>query len=187
MRSAILASLLSAVSLAAATIPRPVPSMSVPLINGESIQLAGLKGKVVAVEFLLTTCPACQRCSATLNRVYKDLGPKGFQVVGVATNPMAHMLVSDYVKKFGLTFPVGYNENQDQVKEFLQHPVIQIMKVPQLVFIDKQGQIRAQYSGIDEFFVNEEANMRAMVEKLLAEPDPKPAAAGKKTAAAKKK
>ncbi|HBY64316.1 MAG TPA: hypothetical protein DEH78_31215 [Solibacterales bacterium] len=179
MKTLLLTVLALAWPAAGATLPRPVPPMSIPLINGQTVQLADLKGRVVAVEFLLTTCPACQRCSATLNRVYKDLGPKGFDVIGVATNPMAHMLASDYVKKLGLTFPVGYNENQDQIKEFLQHPLIQIMKVPQLIFIDKQGQIRAQYSGIDEFFMNEEANMRALVEKLLAEPGPKPAAAKK--------
>jgi len=53
------------------------------------------------------------------------------------------------------------------------------MKVPQLVFIDRTGVIRAQYSGVDPFFSNEEANMRAEVEKLLSEPVAK-AAAGKK-------
>jgi hypothetical protein len=42
--------------------------------------------------------------------------------------------------------------------------------VPQLVFIDRKGVIRAQYGGSDPFVAsNEEANIRGMVEKLLRE------------------
>jgi Peroxiredoxin len=163
----------------AAEIPRPAPAMTIPLVNGTKISLDQYKGKVLAVEFLLTTCPACQRASQALNKVYNEYRSRGFEAVGVAINPMAHMLIPEYVERFKINFPIGYNENQDQVKGFLQHPVIQIMKVPQLVFIDRTGVIRAQYSGVDPFFSNEEANMRAQVEKLLSEPVAK-AAAGKK-------
>ncbi len=169
-----------------AQIPRPAPDMTVPLVNGTSLNLDQLKGKVIAIEFMLTTCPACQRASVSLNKVYQELAPKGFQAIGVAINPMAHMLIPDYLQRFQIKFPIGYNENQDQVKDFLQHPVIQIMKVPQMVFIDRKGLIRAQYSGLDEFLqANEEANIRGEVEKLLGEPVAS-AKASPRTKAAKK-
>ena len=43
--------------------------------------------------------------------------------------------------------------------------------VPQMVFIDKKGVIRAQYGGTDPFLGDQqEANMRGMIEQLLAEP-----------------
>jgi hypothetical protein len=52
------------------------------------------------------------------------------------------------------------------------------MMMPQLVFIDKNGVIRAQYRGDDaKFFgtpadkgATEEKNMRAEIQKLLAPP-----------------
>jgi hypothetical protein len=41
--------------------------------------------------------------------------------------------------------------------------------VPQLVFIDRKGVIRAQYAGNDPFFKDEERNVRAQIEGLLKE------------------
>jgi hypothetical protein len=36
--------------------------------------------------------------------------------------------------------------------EFLQHPMMLIMYVPQLVFIDRKGVIQAQFQGGSDFF-----------------------------------
>lgn len=54
---------------------------------------------------------------------------------------------------------------------FLQHSYMAPnFYVPQMVFIDKKGVIRGQYGGTDPFLgQNHEANMRGMIEKLLAE------------------
>jgi hypothetical protein len=145
------------------------------------------RGKVVALEFLLTTCPHCQTCSSLMNKLYQEYGARGFQPLGVAFNPMAGMLVPDYVKSLGLTFPVGWSE-RDPVQNYLQHPAMERMMVPQLVFIDRKGMIRAQFSGDSEFFKDEEKNMRAQIEALLKEPvteTKKPAPKSKKSAARK--
>ncbi len=51
-------------------------------------------------------------------------------------------------------------------------PTVRIMLtlwMPQLVFIDKNGAIRAQFPGTADFFKDEETNMRKMVEKLPKE------------------
>jgi hypothetical protein len=55
--------------------------------------------------------------------------------------------------------------------------------MPGLVFIDRDGQIRAQYEGRDTFLEESgvEKNIRAKVEEMLTPP----AAAPKKTAAKK--
>jgi hypothetical protein len=49
--------------------------------------------------------------------------------------------------------------------------------VPYMVFIDRKGVIRAQYTGSDPFLMNEveqEKNIRAEAEKLLTEPGAAP-------------
>jgi peroxiredoxin len=164
-----------AMTLSAADIPRPAPAISYRTPTGATINLADYKGKVVALEFLITTCPHCQRCSALLQKMQQEYGPRGFQALGVATNDMAHMLVPDYVKQFGLTFPVGFAP-REKAHEFLQIPLMLIMYVPQLAFIDREGVIRAQYGGQDKFFTDEENNMRKQIEALLGTGKP----AGKK-------
>lgn len=164
------ASLALAVLAFAADIPRPLPrNATFPRAGGNTIDLAGYKGKVVAVEFLNTTCPHCKKCSRALQKMQQEYGGRGFQAIGVAVNEMANMLVPDYIKELGLSFPVGWGP-REQVHEFLQHPLMLIMYVPQLVFLDRKGTIRAQYPGGDNFFNNEENNMRNQIESLLKEP-----------------
>ena len=131
--------------------------------------MSDYKGKVVVVEFLLTTCPHCQKASQTMNKVYRELKAQGLQPVGVAVNDMANMLVDDYVKQFNLDFPVGWS-TREPVINFLQHPVMMMMSFPNLVIIDRTGQIRHQFPGGDKFFENEEKNLRDLVLPLLKSP-----------------
>lgn len=152
--------------LQGADLPRPAPAMTFKMPNGGVIDLTQYKGKVVALEFLITTCPHCQKCSQILQKMQDEYGPKGFQALGVATNDMAQMLVPDYVKNFALRFPVGFAP-RDQAHEFLQHPTMLIMYVPQLVFIDRKGMIQAQYAGGSDFFKEEETSVRAKIEEML--------------------
>lgn len=165
MRLFVLAAM-AAFSLFAADVPRPAPDFKFQLPGGKTASLSDYKGKVVVVEFLLTTCPHCQKASQGINRVYRELKAQGLQPVGVAVNDMANMLVEDYVRQFNLDFPVGWS-TREPVVNFLQHPVMMMMSFPNLVIIDRNGQIRHQYPGGDKFFENEEKNLRDAVLPLL--------------------
>jgi peroxiredoxin len=158
--------LAAAFVLPGADIPRPAPNMTFKTPSGGVIDPAQYRGKIVALEFLITTCPHCQKCSQILQKMQDEYGSRGFQALGVATNEMAHMLVPDYVKNFGLRFPVGFAP-REQAHEFLQHPMMLIMYMPQLVFIDRKGTIRSQNTGGSDFFKDEEKNIRAKIEELL--------------------
>lgn len=164
--------------------PRPAPEFAVRLVNGQQLLLSKFKGKVIALEFLQTTCPHCQTASTVLEKLYREYGPKGFQPVGVAFNDMAALLVPDYIARVGATFPIGIG-SRDEVLTYIQHPPDQILYVPQLLFIDKKFVIRGQYGGLDtDFFNDEEKNMRNMIEMLLKE-QTKTAAPARKTASKK--
>lgn len=152
--------------LPAADNPRPAPELVIKMANGQEQLLSKYRGKVVALEFLLTTCPHCQRASQTMNKLYRELGSQGFQPLGVAINDMANMLVADYVKQFNLTYPVGFT-HRDTATQFLQHPVMMSLMMPQLVVIDRKGVIRHQYAGNDKFFENEEKNLRELLTPML--------------------
>ncbi|MCW5978221.1 MAG: TlpA family protein disulfide reductase [Bryobacteraceae bacterium] len=156
----------TAALLLAAQVPRPAPEFVFSLPTGKTINLSSYKGKVVALEFLLTTCPHCKRCSSSMQRVYEELGGRGFQPLGVAINDGAQELIPGYARELRLTFPIGMTD-RNKVIDFLQHPVMLTMMMPQLVIIDKKGTIRAQYSGTDPFFENEDQNLRNIVEPLL--------------------
>ena len=157
----------------AAEMPRRSPEFSIALNDGKQVLLSSFRGKVVALMFILTYCPHCQQATQTISRLQTEYGPRGFQVMSSAIEDMASMAVPDFIRRFQPPFPVGFN-NRDQVLEYLQHPPMYKLLMPQLVFVDRAGLIRAQYAGDDAFFgADEEKNMRAKIESLLKE---KPAA-----------
>jgi thiol-disulfide isomerase/thioredoxin len=143
--------------------------MAFPTTDGGVVETWKHLGKVVCLEFILTTCPHCQETSRILQRMQDTYGPRGFEVFAVATNPMSHMLIPDFKKEFMVRFPVAYSPSE-RANEYLQHPSIQIMYMPQLVFIDRKGYIQRQVPGGDSFFnkPDQEKNIRAQIEKLLA-------------------
>lgn len=176
--------MLALATVLSAADPRPAPELVIKAANGQEQLLSKFRGKVVAVEFLLTTCPHCQKASQNMQKLYKELGPQGFQPIGIAINDMANMLINDYAKQFNLTYPLGYS-NRDVATQFLQHPVMMSMLMPQLVVIDRKGIIRHHYPGGDKFFENEEKNLRDVLLPLLkATPAaPAPTSAAPKKAA----
>ena len=167
-----------AVMAPAAPLPRPSPDFAVRLSPSGQVSPAQYKGKLVLLAFILTTCPHCQHTTGILSSLQREYGPRGLQVLAAAFNPMANMLVPDFVKQFQPAFPVGYAERLD-VLGYLDHSEQLQMYVPVLVFIDRAGMIRHQYLGDDPFQQNQEKNMRDTIETLLKEP-----AAGSKKATA---
>ncbi len=163
-----LAIALFAMSAAAANIPRPAPELEFRVVGGQKAKLSQWRGKVIMLEFLLTTCPHCQQASQTMNRLQTEYARRGVQALGVAVNDATGDLTADYVKALGLAYPVGWGK-RDEVASFLQHPPMVSMMMPQVVFIDRKGMIRAQYPGTDPFFKNEEQGMRKMIDSLLKE------------------
>jgi thiol-disulfide isomerase/thioredoxin len=169
MRALTVASLiLVASSLWAAEIPRPAPDLAIPLPGGKQVKVSDYRGKVLCLAFILTTCPHCMKTTQLLDGIYKDLAPKGFEVVEAAINDNPD--IPSFVAQFNVPFPVGTAGVLPAV-DYIQWPRDKRPLVPFVVFIDRKGVIRAQYTGYDAaFFDNQqEQHMRDEVEKLLNE------------------
>jgi len=142
-------------------VPRPAKELVVVEPSGKKTLLTSLKGKVVYIQFLFTTCPHCQHLSGVMTKISADLAPKGLQVLGVGfdnpsgspdgTPPTAAM-VSNYTKQYA-GFPVGMAP-RDTVLSYLGISLMDRFVVPQIVIVDKKGMIRAQ-SG----FIGDSANI----------------------------
>jgi peroxiredoxin len=157
-------------ALRSAELPRQSPPFSFSLNDGKKIAVSDYRGKVVVLTFILTTCPHCQATTGFLSKIQTDLGARGLQVLECALEQSAAQNVPGFIKNFNPTFPVGYTTNSNDVLTYLQHPPSEIPYMPMVVFIDRGGVIRAQYSGKDVFITDEakEAqNLRLKVEELL--------------------
>src|SRR5215472_10168261 len=75
---------------ATAPVPRQSPELKFLDAGGREVLLSSFKGKVVVLEFLFLRSEHCIRVAQTLNRLNGELGPRGFQAVGVAFGPNAN-------------------------------------------------------------------------------------------------
>lgn len=179
--------LLSAAAFAAFAgepqLPRKSPEFVLNLMGGKQDLLsATCKAKVCLVEFLFTTCPHCQHTAETFTRLQKDYGPRGFQAIGVAFNEMSSMLVPDFVKNYNVGFPVAW-ATRDHAMGYLQYSPMERFVVPQVLLIDKKGMIRHQTPPLGDAKLQDEANLRTLIDGLLKETSaPAPAAAKAKPA-----
>jgi hypothetical protein len=109
-----------------------------------------------------------------LSGIEKDLGSKGFAVVEAALNDNPD--IPGFIQKYGAPFPVGTASGLSAL-EYMQWPLQQRSLVPLLAFIDRAGMIRAQYTGVDTNFFDDDMDkhIREEAEKLLKEGAPRPA------------
>ena len=162
-------------------VPRPAKDFTVIEPSGKQTTISSLKGKVVLVEFLFTTCPHCQNTSRIFTRLQQEFGPKGFQALGVAFDNANAEKAANFVQQFGVGFPVGFT-TQDAVLGYLGISVMERWAVPQVVVIDRQGQVRAQSQVMTTPELSEETYMRKLISDLLKE-GATPASSAKKAAA----
>jgi thiol-disulfide isomerase/thioredoxin len=148
---------------------RKSPEFVIKFTDGKQMLLSSLKGKVVALLMVHTTCPHCQHTSQVFTQLYNEYGPRGFQPVDTAFNTMANMLVPDFVKNFNIGYPVGYS-TPEEVMAYLSLPITERYTVPQIVWIDRKGNIRSQTPAAgDDPTLYQETYWRNMIETLLKE------------------
>lgn len=172
----------------AATIPRKAPPFAIQTNDGKQIQLSTYKEKVVVLAFILTTCPHCQAVTRVLNKLQPEYARRGLQVLESAIDEQAASLVPGFIKNFQPQFPVGYNGVYPAI-EFLQHPPMAIPHMPMVAFIDREGNIVAQYQGNADFMVEThvEENFRKQLDLMLKPAAPAKKAPAKKTSTVVKK
>ena len=169
--AAISASFLMGASLfgADATSLRKAPDFTFNLPGKGAQQLSEYRGKVVALEFIFTTCPHCQAASKLMTKLQEELGSKGLQCLDVAVNPNADLLVENFAKDFKVGFPVGF-VSSDHFLTFMGFDPKDRFVVPQLALIDRKGVIRYQTPATEnadwDKLMTPEA-IRAHIEELL--------------------
>lgn len=164
----VLALLTLTLSAQTPSVPRKASDIGIQIGTEKYLWLSEYTGKTCIVAAIMTTCSHCQFTVGVLNKIQKDYGDKGVQVIATAIEPMSSLHIAAFEKQFAPQFPVGYSE-QGYVQKFLGHPENDPMLVPQVVFVDKNGIIRAQLSGEDASMNKDiqEKTLRDTLEKTL--------------------
>ena len=167
----------SPLALSSVPVSRKSPDFTIYESSGKTEQLSSLKGKVVVLEFLFIKSQHCLRVAQTLNKLHAELGPRGFEPVGVVFDPpngagtggQALALMVDYFK---LTYPVGYSSKTD-IDSYLDRTRNETLNIPQIVVIDRAGMIRATSGGAGgDPKLEDENSLRTLIDSLLKESGP---------------
>jgi peroxiredoxin len=158
--------------------PRKAPELAFTVPGEGQKLLSQYRGKVVALEFIQTTCPHCQAASKEMTKYQQELGKRGLQCIDVAINALdglggtseADRLVTEFSQHFQVGFPVGYVPRA-QMMSFMGFSPADRMVVPQLVLIDRKGIIHYQTPATDSpewGNIMKEPGLRMHLEELLA-------------------
>ncbi len=159
------------------SVPRKSPDFTINEPSGKTEQLASLRGKVVVLEFFFIRSEHCLLVAQTLNKLHAELGPRGFEPVGIVFDPpnavtTSGQLLTAMVDYFKLTYPVGYSSKTD-VDSYLGRTGNEILNIPQIVVIDRAGMIRATSGGAGgDPKLEDENSLRTLIDSLLNERGP---------------
>ena len=84
----------------------PAPALLVPQVGGGTIDLAGLRGKPVWVNFMATWCPPCQDEFPLMNGFASRYADDGLVVLAIDVKE-EEGLVAGFAQRLGATFPLG--------------------------------------------------------------------------------
>lgn len=152
---------------------RPAPNLTFTLPGGQQKKLADYRGKVVALEFILTTCSHCQAASRVLAKLSDELGPKGFQALAVAINTGDEAVIKQFVATQQTTFPVGWlgsgsiGANAQVMMQYMDMPPNARPLMPQQLLIDRAGNVRYQTPPPSDHEAVSEPLLRARILELL--------------------
>jgi peroxiredoxin len=87
---------------------QPAPALDAKDLDGRPVRLAGLKGKVVLLDFWATWCAPCVEELPRLKALYDAYHAKGFEVVGVSLDETPGPL-AEFVRDRKLPWPQLHN------------------------------------------------------------------------------
>ncbi len=115
----------------------PVPAYSAFALNGDSVSLAGQKGKVILLNVWATWCHPCRAEIPELREVHARYQSRGFDVVGVSVDADgSDEVIAEFAKEFQMQYPIWRDPGERISTRFL------IVGVPETFLIDRTGVLR---------------------------------------------
>jgi len=125
-------------------------------LEGETVDLSKLQGKVVLIDFWATWCGPCRAELPNVKAAYEKLHPKGFEIIGISFDKSKSDLQAFIAKEkmpWQQYFDGLFWDNKIGKKYGIQG-------IPTMWLVDKKGNLREMEA---------RGHLEERVEKLLAE------------------
>jgi len=120
----------------------PAPDYAAATLSADSASLEELRGRVVLLNVWATWCPPCREEIPALQEIHQRYSARGLEVVGVTIDaPGEEAAIRDFVRDFGMTYPV-WHDPADRVSS-----TFRLMGVPSTFLISRDGTLLWKHLG----------------------------------------
>lgn len=139
------------------------PDFTLQTLDGKTISLSSLRGKVALINLWASWCPPCRAEMPALDKVYRQYRDAGFVVLGLNTAYQdSESDAASFVQTLGLSFPILLDRDGVVSKRY------QLQALPTSYFVGRDGIIRDVILGGPM----SEAIIATKIQGLLAEGKP---------------
>lgn len=134
---------------------------SLELLDGNSVALTGLRGKVVMLDFWSSWCPPCRREAPALSQVYQEYRARSVEFIGIAIWDQENSVL-DHVNEYRVPYPNGIDGDGKIAIDY------GVTGIPEKFFIGPDGRPLKRFVGPMD------ANrLRSTLDEMLAETTPR--------------
>ncbi len=137
----------------------PAPAYATVSLDGDSVSLAGERGKVVLLNIWATWCHPCRTEIPELRQLHERYRAKGLELVGVSVDTDGtDDAIRGFMREFQMTFPIWRDPDERISSLFLT------LGVPATFLIDKQGILVWRKTGP---IAPNDTSLRSAIERAL--------------------
>jgi len=120
---------------------KPAPDFMLLDIDGNERTLSDFNGKVVILDFWATWCPPCRALIPNFIELYDEYKDQGLEIIGVTMDWNAERVAGPFAEENNVNYTIllGDRDVSDLYGD--------IMSLPTIFVIDREGGIRKKYMG----------------------------------------
>ncbi len=146
-------------SAQALQIGEKAPDFTLKTIQGENLNLAEQRGKIIVINFWASWCGPCRKEMPVLQQFYEKYNDLGVSVWGVNVE-QENQAGRDFLKGLNLTFPILFDQTNNISATY------EVKAMPSTVIIDRDGIIRYVFRGYKDGY---EKKYAKAIKKLIRE------------------
>jgi peroxiredoxin len=136
----------------------PAPNFQLRDMNGRTVSLSELRGKVVLLNFWATWCGPCRVEMPAMERLYRAYDRKDFEILAVSTDAQGVAVTRPFQEENKLTFPILHDS------DFRVGLSYGARTLPMTFMVDRQGIVRQHIFGARDW---EAPEAHQLIEMLM--------------------